>query len=98
MIVNSVSAIFEAELTNVVWSLRVAGRQGLDLDFVLLLVGELLLIDATHVGLVDEGHVIFVFDVISFFLFGDDGVSLSSTSRGSTSGGATSSSSLALHD
>ena len=82
-------SILEAELADVVRSLRVLGSKSLNDDLILLLVGELLLVNASHVGLVHEGHVIFIFKIVIIFLR-NDGVAVPVSGFGLSSAGGTS--------
>ena len=94
LVVDLESTILKTELADVCGCLGVLGCKGLDNDHVLLLVGELLLVDSSHVGLIHESHVIFIFKIFSIF-FGD-GVSILGGLAGSFSASG-SSSLLSLH-
>ena len=68
LFVNLEGAVLETELADVVGSLRVVGRKRLNDFLLLLLVRELLLVDAAHVGLIHESHFVFVFHVFIVIL------------------------------
>jgi hypothetical protein len=62
--------VVERELTQVVWSLWVERVESLNDLFIFLLSGQLLLINAAHIGLV-HNEIIFILDVVRDLLLDD---------------------------